>query len=417
MRRIIFIVVLVYISGCDADDEKTNPEPAQEQFYTIEVAADFKTTDTDDWVLASDPSGKWLDVQRYEAGQTIQLIASPPISEAINLTFLSVQTFASGPWFNFKTYTEMPVNGTWTIKPIVPTPLVSTLMGDATIKVENFNGDFLDIKISSLQGNRSHSSTLEGSKLIMNVSLLNNPTNLVFSYREGDDYKSTVIKNVTPGSIVTIDALDIDPPEKSYRFSFPNNTFYYIGFYGYNPGDDPRNTGYIISEHIDNNGGAPGLLLGYNTGYEKYKSIVSYGAANYHHTYYKFGTPMEDYPDFSNPSPTHSGTLKHFVWNPDLTFSQSSAFFTDLSTKRVNWEIISKGKQGDDLDVSMEQFPSQLRDIYTSLNIDDITFLQGTAVLYLDEFTYQDFINVKSNSGNPIKNYSDEYYGYDWSVK
>jgi hypothetical protein len=416
VKRIIFIVVLVYISGCDSDDEITPPAPAEEQFYTIEVAADFKTTDTDDWVLASDPSGKWLDVQRYEAGQTIHLKGSLPIPQNINLTFLSAQTYPSGPRFNFKTYTEMPVNGTWRVKPVIPPSLVNTPMGDATIKVENFSGDFLDIKLSSLQGNRTGTRTLEGSTLIMNVDLLNNPSDLVFSFREGDDYKSTVIKNVATGSIVTLDAFDIHPPEKNYRFSFPNNTFYYIGFYGYNPGDDPRNTGYIISEHIDNDGGAPDLLLGYNTGYEKYKSIVSYGAANYHHTYYKFGTSMEEYPNFSNPSPTHSGTLKHFVWNPGLTFSQSSAIFIDFNTKRVNWEIISKRKQGHDLDVSMEQFPQQLRDIYTSLNINDIAFFQGSAILYLDEFTYEDFINVKSNSGNPIKNYSDEYYYYDWSV-
>ena len=311
----------------------------------------------------------------------------------------------------------MPVNRTWTVKPVISNPLVNTPMGDATIKVENFNGDFLDIKLSSIQGSLSNSRTLEGSTLVINVDLLNNSSELILSYRAGNDYKSTMIKNLATGSIVTLDAIDIHPPEKNFRFSFPNNTFYYIGFYGYKPGDDPRNTGYIISEHIDNDGGVPGLLLGYNTGYQKYKSIVSYGAANYHHTYYKFGSPMEEYPNFSNPSPTHSGTLKHFTWNPGLTFSQSSAVFIDVNTKRVAWEIISKSRQGGDLDVSIEQFPSELRDIYTSLNIDDITFFQGSAVLYLDEFTYEDFINVKSNSGNPIKNYSDEYYYYDWSVK
>jgi hypothetical protein len=415
MKKIIFIVVLVYIMGC-SDDETMHPEPIEEQFYTIEVAADFKTTDTDDWVLASDPSGKWLDVQRYEAGETIHLKGSVPIPQTINLTFLSVQTFPSGPRFDFKTYMEMPVNGTWTIKPVTLPQLVYTPMGTATIKVENFNGDFLDIKLSSLQGNLSGSRILDGSNLIMNVDLLNNLSDLVFSFREGDDYKSTVIKNVTAGSNITLDAFDIDPLEKNYRFSFANNTFYYIGFYGYKPGDDPRYPGYIISEHIDNDGGAPDLLLGYNTGYEKYKSIVSFGAANFHHTYYKFGAPMEDYPSFSSPSPTQSGTLKHFVWNPGFTFSQSSASFIDLNTKRVTWEVISKEKQGQDLDVSMEQLPLQLLDIYPSLNIDDITFLQGSAILYLDEFTYEDFINVKSNSGNTMKKSSDEYYYYDWSI-
>ena len=371
MNRIIFIVVLIYIWGC-SPDKTTDPEPVDETFYTIEVAADVTTTDSDDWVLASDASGKWLDAQQYEAGQTVLLKGSAPLPQAVNLTFLSVRDYGAGPRFDFKTYTEMPVNGTWKVKPVVFIPLDYPTAGSANIKVKNYNGDFLGIKVSALQGNLSNSMMLSGSELSINVSLSHSPSDLVLSYRQGNDYKSTVIKNVTTNSIVNLDAVDIHSPETNYRFSFPNNTFYYVGFYGYEPGDDPRYTGYIISEHIDNDGGVPDLLLGYYIGYDKYKSIVSYGAGNYYHTYYKFGTPMEDYPTFGSPSPTHSGSLNNFNWNPGLPFSQSSVFFHNPVAKNVVWEIMSKKNQGLDLSVSIEQFPSNLRDTYPSLNVDEI---------------------------------------------
>lgn len=416
MKKIIIIATIFLLSGCAADDNIQDGVQGAKDFYTVEIGSDFNTNATDNWVLASDAAGRWLDAQPFETGETIILHGGVPTTN-FNITFLSVSTRSSGEsYFFFRTYTDVPVQGNWHVKGVAAADPTNTSNDYATIKLLNFDGDLMDIQASILEGNVAGSRSQLNGTVSMQVRLLRNPTDLILSFRSGDSYKTTTVENVTPNSTTTIDALQVNPPQKNFSISFANNTFYYVGFYGFKTGDDTNNNGYIISEHIDNDGGVPPLTMGYNPGFDKYKTIISYGAGNYYNTYYKFGSAIQTLPTFIQPSiSVSSNSIRDFALTSDSQFSIFSASFYDPVERNMDWEVTSPWAQDSNIAFSIEPFPARLKASYPNLSADDIVLYKGTCMLYLDEFTYNDFISNSSGSGETAKPDSDEYYSYGWS--
>jgi len=413
MNRIVTLVGTLFVFfSCDSGEDVIKEEV---NFYTVNIESNYSTSDTDNWVLASDANGEWLDIQPYEAGETIVLRGVLPETNMFNLTFLDVQNPPTGKYYKFYTYSEIKLGGTWILaKPLTGTP--RSPIGTATVKLNNFTGNIADIKVSGVKGNLIGSASKIGSEASLQVTMFRDTSDLMLTFRQGNEYRTKLLTDVVRNSTVTVDALNAILPDHNFPVSFSGNTFYYVGFYGYKPNYHLAEVEFIFSESIDNDGGVPSLQMGYNDGYSKYKTIISYGVGKTYHTYYKFGSPITSFPVFENPSiEVVNNAVKNFSWNTDYTFSRSTAKFIDPVGKNIAWEVFGPYKQN--TTISFHQFPQLLLDTYESLNVEGIIFSEGSVHLYLDDYTYDDFINARSYKGGLIlKHEPNEYMYYGWGI-
>jgi len=265
-------------------------------------------------------------------------------------------------------------------------------------------------------GNQITSMTMSGTTVDVAVALTDNNSNLILSFSKYRHAYYTEIMAPVSGSQITLDAeLDLKQVEKEFTLYFTESIYTYIGFYGYKIGDDAANTGYIISERVDNDGNMFGGF-GEINGFDLYRTVISFKQDNYSRTYYKLGSAMEYNPYFGQPLTSVSKPLiADFSAMVGVPYLKSSIFFDNPASGDLEWEVVSPRSQViPELKFMIKEVPTELKAKYPSLNLNEISFNHGSAVQYMDDFTYKDFILYRSNINDAVKRASNEYYYYEW---
>jgi len=95
--------------------------------------------------------------------------------------------------------------------------------------------------------------------------------------------------------------------------------------------------------------------------------------------------------------------------------TRTSIYFHNPTTKDLYWEVVTPSSNViPELNFAFKELPAALVSKYPSLNLSQIVFKNGSAVQYMDDFTYQDYVSYKANVHDATKVNSNDYYAYDW---
>lgn len=420
----ILSVSVFSCSSTGEEEPKPEPEVQAKEFFTVTVDPAYNFIGSlDNWVIATNTVGTLLDAKSFVAGDVVKL-ESTEMVEKFTLHFLRVDKMVSGaPYFNLVSYNEISAAGFWKlINPKVTPPVDDELIGGLKISLLNYPvqpdiATFDNIKVSGVRGNLINSMTSDGSTVDINVTLTKSTTDLVVSFFKDQRSYYKMLSAPFENGIITLDAgMDFEVVERDLLFSYMESKYVWIGFYGFKAGDDPSNDGYIFSERKYTDGGEVFGFFGSVNGYDKYRTLVVYSQDNYTRTFYKFGEQMLGVPYFQTPSTSMDKTgITDFSCLVGAPYSKTSIYFYNPTTKDVSWEVVSPNSNVfAELKFAFKELPDDLLLKYPSLNLSQMVFKNGSAVQYLDNFTYQDYVSYKANVNEAAKINSNEYYVYDW---
>jgi len=106
--------------------------------------------------------------------------------------------------------------------------------------------------------------------------------------------------------------------------------------------------------------------------------------------------------------------ISDFSCQVGVSNSQTSIFFHNPTTKDLTWEVVSPRPTIRELTIGINDLPKDLVSKYPSLNVSQIVFKNGTAIQYIDDFTYQDYLSYLANKAQATRVNSNEYYAYEW---
>jgi len=306
------------------------------------------------------------------------------------------------------------------VKPKVALPVDEEAVGALHISLVNYptlvNAEVLgNIKVSGVKGSLISSMMGGGYTAEINVTLLKSTTELVVSvFRNGQSYYKTLTGPFTDA--VVLDAItDFETVHRSMFLNYEESTSTWIGFYGFKAGDNPSDNGYILSEKKANDGHVFGTF-GSIDGYDKYRTIVIYTQDNYTRSFVQFGEQCLSAPHFQTPfTSMYRSGITDFSCLVGAPNSHTSIFFQNSTTKDLNWEVVTpRSNAVPELNFAFKELPQALVTKYPSLNLSQISFKSGSAVQYIDDFTYQDYLSSHSNMNEATKVNSNHLYVYDW---
>jgi hypothetical protein len=401
MRKILFLLLLslIIITSCDKPTDIVLPKKS---FLKLIADPNLVTNSTDDWILASNPDGDWLDIQPYEAGQTVELSSSNTNITSVVVHFVSSSRSSTGESHTIFSYTDVPKDYEWSLKPYPSSNGVSNKVGTLNLSISNYSNSISTIprKIAFTDGyfrplglmTQLRQQVDASLSLYQNSSGINN---IFVSSFNGITPVYLFLKNIPSGTSAMVKnfSSDFKPLENIFDINYPNNTFFFGQFSGYYNGGDLRSDGYVFSEYISNSGGVPSIKLGYSQGFDIYRSIVSVKQDKRSRTYFKLGTPIT-----SVALPDHQVTFQNKTIQ-DFSATLNEAFQWSRVNWRVNegvpltnfkgwnWYFVSKNAK-----FKVKPLPNLILDKYPFLDINKLQFLSIEFSQYLDGLKYEDLL-------------------------
>lgn len=421
---LMILSVSLFSCGSTEDAEPTpDPEVQAKEFFTVTVDPAYNFIGSlDNWVIATNMTGTLLDAKPFVAGDVVKL-ESTEVVDKFTLHFLRVDKMASNaPYFNLISYNEIAAKGSWKlINPNVPPPVDDELIGNLKISLVNYPvqpdiATFDNIKVSGVRGNMINSMTSDGSTVDIGVTMSKSTTELIVSFFKNQRSYYKKLSGPFDGGVITLDAqLDFETVVRDMMFNYEETKYVWIGFYAFKTGENHSYDGYILSERKYTGGDVFGFF-GSIDGYDKYRTIVVLSKDNYTRTFYKFGEQTLGIPYFQTPfTAMYKTGITDFSCQVGAPNSRTSIYFHNPMTKDLAWEVVSpKSNVIPELNFAFKELPQDLVSKYPSLNLSQIVFKNGSAIQYMDNFTYQDFLAYKANVKESTKINSNEYYVYDW---
>jgi hypothetical protein len=144
--------------------------------------------------------------------------------------------------------------------------------------------------------------------------------------------------------------------------------------------------------------------VGYNNGFDFYRTSAQTSSNKVGKSYNKFGTPVKS---FSFPNQTGSITsnsFSNFTYSISGTFQMRQSVWAN-SESTFGWYVYSppEGKQ------LLTTIPQEILSKYSVIAHDQLKYLGNTFTIYLDGFTYSDYIRSRMNVSIAKKTSSKEY--------
>ncbi|MGC3944870.1 MAG: IPT/TIG domain-containing protein [Chryseolinea sp.] len=391
-------------------------------FFTLTVDASYQTSEIDAWVLASSKSGDWIDVQPYEGGQTITLNGVVTDVNTFTLHFLTISKQSGNNYCTMKSITDVPVNGTWLLKTMSSTAPDLKL----TVNVNNYTlpTDWFKIfqgpTVTANVGTSGYGMTGSGSSLSMDVSVLKSPADVLVTLYENGLPRYAKYKSVTVPSTITLDASTAAvAADRTFTMSLPTNNYFYVAIDAF---DKDQKYGYSMFRYMNSDGG-PGVSLGYQQGYQKYRTMISY----------RDGKKIADLTTFKDAvEETHTFPAFDFTFNglnvtdfkavSDLPFAAATVDFQYNQPGMVLlWNVVEPGSGSSrEITFKAKPFPAEIMTAHPFLPALGTTQIPAggvSAFQFFDGKTYNNFVDAASKSESVVVNFlSDNYFRFGKTV-
>ncbi|WP_416865711.1 MAG: hypothetical protein ACMVP2_25760 [Imperialibacter sp.] len=366
--------------------------------------ASLPTSSSDDWIFATSQTGDILDIKQFEAGETTVLKSDRVTSsDKVNITIFHYFQ-PNTETIEFTSYLSITPGQTWVVKR--EDSFSPSKIGTATFNITTA-GSFVPLAINISTNTKSYVTRPSSPTSDVTIDLSKSPERIFATHTIGGIPSYFEANDIEDGDRITAAyTTDFKPLENLFNIELLVNESFYGSVSGISdiPGVDP----FYIKGFLNYNGSNSSQQWGYNSGFDVYRTSMSKSSDKVSRQYFKLGSPVTNIPFPDNAvSIDNSG----FV-NPEFSFSGDyhlrssrwTAFVADYNSV-LSWRVYSPpgGKQ------VFSKIPNEIVDLYPSLSVESLAPKDNTFTIYLDGFSYSDFVISQMNIGSATKPYSAEY--------
>jgi hypothetical protein len=404
------LCLFLCLTACQEDEPSPVVVPDPEiTLLTFKQDENSTTAFSDDWIFITNENGDLLDIKHFEANETI-ILKSDKVTEAdkINVTifhYLQPNTET----IDFTSYLGITSNQSWIYNKIEGISPIKT--GTAKFNIANIpTPPSPTITVST---NLARSSTRPTSPASVDFGLYASQEKIFACVNLEDTPAFFEAIEVENGAIIEANyATDFNPLPNIFTLDLGEHDGYAGSVDGImnEPGVDPYYLqGFLNYSRIGSTLGAGNLVKwGYKNGFDLYRIWIRKGLGKVSRHYFKLGDPVT-----TIPFPDHTFSPVTTAVN-GFSFSISADYHLRNSRWTVpvpdyqsvlSWRVFSPpgGKQ------VFPEIPDEISLLYPSLSLSSLVLKDNTFTIYLDDFSYSDFINGKMNINSSKKPYSSEY--------
>jgi hypothetical protein len=397
------------ITVTSTDDFIVHAPPSD--FFTLTVDPSFNTSTADHWIMATTSDGDWIDVKPFETGETKVLHGSVG-GNTFFLHYMTVSKNMFGDLVSIRTYSNVPAGGAWHLK----TTTTTATTKDLALKMINYTGDRpspnSQLEVTSNVGVQSGGGFSSGGNWDMSYKVQESPADiLVTLYKDGFPHYAKFEDVELPTTISVDAATDVKIADRTYTLNLPANDSHVVSIYASRQ-DDPYP--FNMATFFDGDGGSS-VKLGYDHGYDKYSTRISYTNGKKSVDYSMVAATVEENPTFQPFNLTVTKfTANDFAAALDLTYDVSTIDFSYLEgTFYLIWNVIQPNPAGSSaITFRVNEFPPTITDQYPTLpTVQEISYVRVSGYQDLLDRTWTD-VTTSPEGGFNMGMFSDNFYQF-----
>ncbi|MGB3142761.1 MAG: hypothetical protein WBB24_01525 [Maribacter sp.] len=434
MRKLSVLAFLVFfiLFGCtkdspdttetDSDENTEEPEVlTNEVYFTLKIPEDYFTSEFEGWVIAHDHDGQILNYRKLENNSSFSF-EKPKLKYKYSqeITLLTVFKNNGNTYHNLNTYTFVQDSAIWELTK----ETISDYSSERGQEIGKFTMNVIDLispAIYKITNKNGTPSFLSGSTTFNNGSTniffdeipLYEENNYLFSLYDSSGTPSyMLLENLTDGTNITFNQSQMRFFDNTVSLGIPEGGEYFLSVLGYEADQQlNESNGYVLSlilpfdrDKISSNQ----IEVGYLNRFENYITTFNYSNDKFYYSYKKFGE-----------APTHFGLGNLERWNleimnesiTDFQFNgpsqnlynrkqhswNTSSGIRDVEYSQTVWTVY----KGIDDYHKIGEIPEEILNSYPNLDIKNINY--GSSTFYLDELTYQEFLDASFVQPNTNK--------------
>jgi len=413
MKTQYFLLMLLVVQlSCKKNED---PAPPKTPAPLLTYKNYNPTSGSDDWIFISDEDGNIIDTKSFESGEVITLTSAKTLDiQKINVTLLNYTNSSSQESWYFTSYLSIPINQSW--EPGKNAALFKPIFsgGAATANFLNYPPGPTSEKVIFSENENGMvllTSSVSSTNPSASIFLRSNPSKLYFITNKNNSPVYADLPSVAVGSSFTIDYNTLKTPDNVITYTLPGSsnsgTIYGVrntisGAYPHFIPGLLNSYVYLVPSNI--------MKLGYNNGFDTYKtSITTYITGGPTKGYFKIGTPPTSIPFLSNTVTVIDDSYKNFSFSSTGNYNMRSTSwfnFASLTTGATTSWITYSPSDGKQKIIAL---PAEIKNKYPSLNLDVMKYQSTTLTVFLDGFTYTDYVNGLMDVSAASKAVSTEY--------
>lgn len=397
--------------GTDGEEEdETSEEPFTGPHFTLNVAEDYNTSSSDDWVLIHDSNGNLLNVEPFEDGDSLTFENENPetVTEEIVISTFKFNTFGSGnKSYRINTYAQIPRGNIWNLKPLMEfNSNRGVLVANATLTIDNIPGSgVFGFSVSTRNGGLGGGGGVVNGSLTANFNLWSNDNRHLISIIDTDknrrhifidDFPSNGNLNIDYGDFLDFDQkIAIGSESLEGRYTLFIQAFEENQQFG-------TNEGFVLSavqgQRLDL---LPPELVYLNEFSEHITSFEAF-LDGYDYQVYQIGGKIEDITipqnitfsiDTEEITNFSFDSNQQFNWRKSYWSYRTGQFDTDLVT--ASWEVNSSNPVNVPITL-----PAVILENYPDLTLESLEYEYSKLQIGLE--TYEERLDKRFISTSPL---------------
>ncbi len=410
LKKLFFYASFVLvIMGC-SNDSMTDGEPFSGPYFTLNIASDFNTSLSDEWVVIQDSDGIILDFRPFEDGVTLVFESETPeeITNEIIITFLKFNTFGQGNKnYSINSYAEIPKGSVWNLKPLQGVNSDrGELLTNATTTIENLPGTgFIGFSVSTKNGGLGGGAGFVNNTFQANFNLWENDKRHLFSIIDtNNDKRFMFVDDFPSNGLLTLDytnfnefdeKIEVEPFNVDVDYSLQIQAFEENQEFGINEG-------YSLLSILRRPAQIELPELVYLDAYNEYITSFDVFMEDYEYNFRQVGGKPDRINVLENAElNVNNEAITSFSFTTNTTFNSRESFWQSSSGQfnaglvNTSWKIESS--QNTSVPVTL---PDEILQRYPELNIEALAY--SYTRLYTSFDNYEERLEKKFVSTSPI---------------
>jgi len=426
--RSFFILVSCFLCvSCSSDNDTDTQEPPEMEesdsglFFNLSIAADFDTSQSDDWVIIHNDNGDLLGLSPYEQGQDLVFQADANSQgNSLTITLFQVTLNNGNTTHTLNSLTNIPLGSVWRFENAPETPVSRR---DAAIGSFNVTTtgipNFVTASVSNSDGPIGGGGSSTGINGIFihtrnGLSLFTNNDYFLSVSSSSEGTRYIILDDVQNEDNLTVGYSDFISPINTTFIDINPEISYNIFQQAFRQDEElTRNGGFYIQNTLFTQGfELPAAVLELD-GFDRYVTQLFFQTDSYSYNYTQFNTlPTNITVPSQSPEITIANdAINTFGYTTNLSgFSRqrgawtrsSGTFNTDFM--QTIWFVHSANTgQGNLTQSTIGEIPPLIQETYPNLFIDEVSY-NGISFYYRSG-PYEGFINrnyVNPSTRNPF---------------
>lgn len=362
-------------------------------YFEIGIDAQYKTDESDDWVVLHDKSNNLLAAKHFESGDAILFDSTVVIDQQFNVTLFRQQK-SNADYYSAETFVGIEPGQVWTVLPTFPSTGgdLGADQGTITVSLTDPNlGSPFNVMVSNKHYDISPGTISSGTVSFTQSIKANSNDLFVFAADNAQNPKYLLLENVTAGS-KTLSLQDLSNFEKTITVSFPQATTSSYAFVrGFENGDTYRPSGGYMTNfwfHGFNGGVYSNYKLGFTNRFTTHAVIVYAYQGSYDLLYESLGPAPAGNIELTKANVQLANkSFSDFAVNGTEFDWRKSYFFSSGSSGRTDWYIYSAND-----DVANYKLPDAFAQKFPTLSNGN---LQHSSTQFTQGLDYATFIAEK----------------------